>query len=261
MRLISWTVLMVSALLGCASPHIFHVTDIAGDPLPGAGVTSVSLSMAAGPNFTDAMGNAALPSNVQGGRWIEVSKSGFQPVCLDVPATWPIRITLRPLPASTQSVSLPKPYGAERFFFALSIVQLPRPNSGAFTQEQAAARKSEIYTLSQTGLITDWKNPFLGFSVHITPADQIVIYNSFLGEGPMTYVELIELLNKYHAMQRGNSLGVLVTCECDPKQSFIFPQVVELLFKPSIQIFYSKIPKGPLQRTGYPSFLADGMGS
>jgi len=36
----------------------------------------------------------------------------------------------------------------------------------------------------------------------------------------------------------GNPLGVLVTCERDPRASPTFSRLVDLLFKPYVQIFY-----------------------
>ena len=124
-----------------------------------------------------------------------------------------------------------------------SVVQLPRPNSGEFTFKQAEARRSEIYSLGQSGMKTGWKNPYTGFGVHITRDDEIVVYNgtfAFLGEGKMSVSQFKELLSKYTGMLNGNPLGVLITSEREPSHSPTLSEVVDLLFKPYVQVFYSK---------------------
>lgn len=84
-------------LVGCSSREAVQVIDPSGQPIAGANVVAVSLSMNAGPIATDAQGKAELPANVQGTRWIEVSKNGFETTRVDVPKAWPARITLKPL--------------------------------------------------------------------------------------------------------------------------------------------------------------------
>ncbi len=81
---------------GCVDRRVVQVVDAAGKPVAGAMVEAVSLSMNTGPNTTDATGEAELPSNVQGARWIAVSKAGFERACVDVPKQWPLRVTLKP---------------------------------------------------------------------------------------------------------------------------------------------------------------------
>ena len=120
-----------------------------------------------------------------------------------------------------------------------AVVELPRPNSGTFTFAQAEARKSEIFSLAQTGMQTDWRNPYMGFSVHITREDEVVVYHGtfdFLRSGKMSIAELEGVLTNHPAF--GNPLGVLVTCERAPRSSSTFLRVVDLLFKPYVQIFY-----------------------
>lgn len=56
-----------------------------------------------------------------------------------------------------------------------AVVEAPKPNSGAFTFAQAEAKKSEIYSLAPSGMKTDWKNPYMGFCVHITRDDEVLI--------------------------------------------------------------------------------------
>jgi hypothetical protein len=120
-----------------------------------------------------------------------------------------------------------------------AVVELPRPNSGPFTDAQAEARKSEIYCLAQSGMKTEWKNPYMGFSVHITREDTVVVYSGLLSDrGTVSIPQLQVVLTNYHRMQYGNPLGVLITSERDPRSSATLPRVIELLFKPSVQIFY-----------------------
>jgi hypothetical protein len=122
-----------------------------------------------------------------------------------------------------------------------SVVELPRPNSGQFTFAQAESRKSEIYSLAPSPMKSDWKNPYMGFSVHITRDDEVVVYHGtfpLVRGGKMSVPELEGVLTNYTAMLEGNPLGVLVTSERDPRSSSTFSRVVDLLFKPYVQIFY-----------------------
>lgn len=124
-----------------------------------------------------------------------------------------------------------------------SVVKLPRPNSGTFTFAEAEARKAEIFSAAPSGIQAVWKNPYLGFSVHITRDDEVIVHQHTLGffrfpSGKMSVAELEELLAYYPSL--GNPLGVLVTCERDARLSPVFARVVEVLFKPRVQIFYCK---------------------
>jgi hypothetical protein len=124
-----------------------------------------------------------------------------------------------------------------------AMVEWPRPNSGTFTFPQAEARKSEIYSLAQSGMNTNWKNPYMGFSLHITRDDAIVVYNDFWPfhqNGKITISQLESLVTNFPI--GGNPLGVLVTSERDPHSSATFPRVIDLLFKPSVQVFYYRRP-------------------
>ncbi|MEO7676010.1 MAG: hypothetical protein ABIV39_04515 [Verrucomicrobiota bacterium] len=122
-----------------------------------------------------------------------------------------------------------------------AVTELPRPNSGTFTFAQAEVRKSEIYSLTQSPMKADWKNPYMGFSVHITRDDEVVVYHGtfpFVRSGKMSVPDLQGVLTNYTGMLEGNPLGVLVTSERDPRLSSTFSRVVDLLFKPYVQIFY-----------------------
>lgn len=126
-----------------------------------------------------------------------------------------------------------------------SVFELPRPNSEQFTFAQAGARKSEIYSLAQSGLSNNWRNPYMGFCVHITPNDEVLVHSGtwpMIQGGKMSVSQLEAVLSKYTGMLLGNPLGVLITSERDPRSSSTLPHVVDLLFKPSVQIFYYKQP-------------------
>ena len=84
--------LSAAVVAGCSS--IVRVVDSRGAPVEGAEVYAVSLSMNTGPNMTDAEGEADLPDNIQGTKWVEIRKPGFKTAHVDVPAEWPLRVTL-----------------------------------------------------------------------------------------------------------------------------------------------------------------------
>ncbi len=90
------TTIFILFLVGCASPKVV-VTDVTGKPIPQALIYSISLSMNIGPAKTNARGEARVPSNIQGTRWIDVSKKGYRSLRVDVPKSWPFHITLEEL--------------------------------------------------------------------------------------------------------------------------------------------------------------------
>jgi hypothetical protein len=91
--LIIWAILMS---LGCSKRETVKVTDPAGNPVAGANVEAVSPSTNTGPSVTDANGEALLPTNAQGAKWVAVSKPGFKRTQVGVPKQWPLRVTLEP---------------------------------------------------------------------------------------------------------------------------------------------------------------------
>lgn len=70
------------------------VTGVDGKPIAAAKVEAVALSMSTGPSTTDQQGMATVPINVQGAKWVRVSANGFETVQVDIPDTWPLRVTL-----------------------------------------------------------------------------------------------------------------------------------------------------------------------
>jgi hypothetical protein len=83
--------MIIPFLSGCSQ---VHVIDAAGTPIPQAEVWSQSLSMDIGPNLTDAHGDAEVPSNIQGTKWIRVARTGYASAIVAVPAAYPLTITL-----------------------------------------------------------------------------------------------------------------------------------------------------------------------
>jgi hypothetical protein len=85
--------LSLAALAGCSSRTV-HVEDARGIPLAGATVSAVALSVEGLPKTTDARGDAALPADIEGARWVTISKPGFKTVYILVPDAWPLEVTL-----------------------------------------------------------------------------------------------------------------------------------------------------------------------
>ena len=86
----------VVGLAGCSG--LVQVVDPAGQPVVGAEVLAVSLSMTAGPNITDGQGEAFLPGNLQNVKWVQVSKPWYRTVQVEVTETWPLHVMLEPKP-------------------------------------------------------------------------------------------------------------------------------------------------------------------
>ena len=82
------------SLCCCRPAQMVKVTDIAGVPIAGAEVTSVSLSTNSSPALTDLEGTASLPSSPQSPRWVSVSKPGYQSESVPVPPRWPLHVIL-----------------------------------------------------------------------------------------------------------------------------------------------------------------------
>lgn len=64
------------------------------------------------------------------------------------------------------------------------VVELPRPNSGTFTFEEAQRRRSEILEMAPSGMLYEWENPFVGFSIHIDAQGVLTVYDSCLRDLP-----------------------------------------------------------------------------
>jgi hypothetical protein len=128
---------------------------------------------------------------------------------------------------------------------AVNIVELPRPNSGTFSFKQAEARKSEILSNAPTPPLKEWKNPYLGFCIHINKDESITVYNrrlKGLNENKKsvekTSVAEIKKMVKEMPLQ-GNPAGILITSDVPLKNSKVIREVLDALFVPSVQLFYA----------------------
>ena len=128
----------------------------------------------------------------------------------------------------------------------VSIVELPRPNSGTFSFAQAEARKSEILSNAPSPRLDDWKNPYMGFCIHIAQNDSITVYNHWLKGIPdysrprpdQTVAELKKLIDELPL--EGNPAGVLITSDAPLKDSKTIHEILRVLFVPSVQVFYAR---------------------
>lgn len=128
-----------------------------------------------------------------------------------------------------------------------SVVELPRPNSGTFTTEEAEARKIEILSNKPTGKIIPWKNPFSGFSIHIHSDDSITVYGSSgrfvieLEKGNELTKQSVHEVRKLaeSILLFGNPAGILITSDRPLKESKVIADVLAATFVPSIQLFYA----------------------
>ena len=83
-------------VVGCSSGKV-QVVDPSGAPIQGAQVAPVSQSINGEAKTTNAKGEASIPLNIgQDTKWITVSKPGFTPQQVDVPAKWPLKVVLQP---------------------------------------------------------------------------------------------------------------------------------------------------------------------
>jgi hypothetical protein len=138
----------------------------------------------------------------------------------------------------------------------VSVIALPRPNSGAFSSAQAEARKSEIFSNTPSPRLEDWKNPYMGFCIHIAKDDSTTVYNHWQKALPeynrprpnQTVAEIKKLIDELPL--EGNPAGVLVTSDAPLKDSKTLQKMLEVLFVPSVQLFYV--------RSGEPDGAANG---
>jgi hypothetical protein len=125
------------------------------------------------------------------------------------------------------------------------VVELPRPNSGTFTFAQAEAKKHLILSNTSSKRLSDWKNPYMGFAIHVTAEDTFTVYSAFYtplfpdGIDPkQTFpVKGIQELER-SIIQFGNPHGVLITSDRPLRESKAFLSLLTALFVPGIQLFY-----------------------
>jgi hypothetical protein len=123
----------------------------------------------------------------------------------------------------------------------LTITEIPRPNSGTYTTAEATTLLPKTMARSRAvdshnALVAGWKNPTHGFRVHVTANNDIETVN-FFGEMQSGMRGLTSALELSEGMQYGNPLSVLLTSETDGWQTDKKQQILERLFRPSIQLY------------------------
>jgi hypothetical protein len=145
----------------------------------------------------------------------------------------------------------------------VSIVELPRPNSGTFSFAKAEARKSEIFSNAPSPKLENWKNPYMGFCVHIAKDDSLAVYNHWLKALPeysrpranQTVAEIEMLIDELPL--EGNPAGVLITSDAPLKDSKTIHKLLGVLFVPSVQLFYARSSEQDGAANGSQSFSSE----
>jgi RNA polymerase sigma factor (sigma-70 family) len=123
----------------------------------------------------------------------------------------------------------------------LTIIAIPRPNSGTYTTAEATVLLPKTLEKSRavdpkSALVAGWKNPTHGFRVHVTARDDMETVD-FFGKKKTGMAGLKSALALSEAMQHGNPISVLLTSETDGWQTAKRKQLVAMLFQPSIQLY------------------------
>jgi hypothetical protein len=123
----------------------------------------------------------------------------------------------------------------------LTISEIPRPNSGTYTTQEAHRLLPKTIARSRavdpsSALVAGWKNPTHGFRVHVTAKNDIETVN-FFGEKQAGLDGLKAALELSEARQHGNPLSVLLTSEAEGWQTEKKQQILGMLFRPSIQLY------------------------
>jgi hypothetical protein len=123
------------------------------------------------------------------------------------------------------------------------VTELPRPNSGTYTFEQAAARKDEILSNTPSKRLNAYKRPYMGFSVHVEADDSFTVYAPIPDIQGADFPRKKQTVEQIMALEAatprlGNPHGVLITSERPLKESKTIQALLKLLHVPSIQIFY-----------------------
>lgn len=90
--------LFALTLIGCNQR--VQVVDPAGKPVQGAQVAPVTPSITGTPATTDAKGETSVSLSIrtQKTQWVSVSKTGFASQQVPIPASWPLKVVLQPVP-------------------------------------------------------------------------------------------------------------------------------------------------------------------
>lgn len=147
-------------------------------------------------------------------------------------------------------------------FSKYKVHGLPCPNSsthagGPWTYEEAESHKNEIYDMAVTSKHKNWENPTSGGAIHINANDQVEvyqftfgIYQGMIGDTAVSFahapkdtsviVPINEMRHNVQGVGFGNESSVLITSEILPKDSQVFSDVIEELFRPGMQLYYLK---------------------
>jgi hypothetical protein len=82
---------IIFLLIGCDK---VRVIDNNGNPIVGAEVCAVGLTLSNGPNITDHNGFANIPTCIQEIKWISVNCKGYGSAYINVPKKYPLTISL-----------------------------------------------------------------------------------------------------------------------------------------------------------------------
>ena len=97
-----------------------------------------------------------------------------------------------------------------------------------------------------TPQLEKWKNPYMGFCIHIHKDDSITVYNYWLKtmdehKKPIAKVPVAKIRKMVDALPLfGNPAGILVTSDVPLKSSKVIHKVLDALFVPSVQLFYAR---------------------
>ncbi|MDF1811609.1 MAG: hypothetical protein P1V20_05330 [Verrucomicrobiales bacterium] len=125
------------------------------------------------------------------------------------------------------------------------FTELPRPNSGTFTFEQAEVRKLEILNNEPTGMFDVEAESNFDIGIHIEEDDSITVYDHPLvkhlngNKGPyrnQTTEQVKKMLAQIPVLSR--VVNILVTSDRSLTESGAILEVLEVAFNPSVQIFY-----------------------
>lgn len=124
---------------------------------------------------------------------------------------------------------------------SLVISEVPRPNSGQFTNTEAEEILDDCLAQS-IGISTDhqliqrWKNPYIGFHIHIDSQGQIAV-TDFFGKKSNGMTAIKPALDLTHSFLEGNPGGVLLTSETNGWDTPEKRAIVKSVFEPSIHLF------------------------
>jgi hypothetical protein len=123
----------------------------------------------------------------------------------------------------------------------LTVIEVPRPNSGTYTTERAtellpSTLKRSTGVSNDDEIYTKWKNPTHGFRVFVND-DGTIETIDVLNETRPGIDGLKSALELSRSMQFGNPLSVLLASESGGWTEPYKSEIVYMLFQPSIQLY------------------------